>query len=120
MAAAAAKLLQSCPTLCDPIDGGQTFKGGGLGGWWGEEWFRFFVELGQTLTFWGEALFCVETSFDDACDNTLLLREAGSFLGSLERGRGRGLEGRIRGKGTQVEEEQRKLHHSGWIACVLI
>ena len=78
-----------------------------------KEWFRFFIELGQTLTFWGEALFCVGTLFDDACDNTLLLREAGSFLGSLERGRGHRLEGRRQGKEHGWKRSRRKLHHLG-------
>ena len=85
----------------------QTLKGGG------KEQFGFFIGLGQTLRFWGEALFCVETSFDDAHDNTLLLREAGSFLGSLERRRGRGLEGRRQWEGTQVEEEQEEASSLG-------
>ena len=70
----------------------QTFKAGAGGG--RERVVQILYRAGTKLTFWGETLFCVETSFDDACDNTLLLREAGSFLGRLERGRGHGLEGR--------------------------
>ena len=42
-----------------------------------------------------------------------LLRE----LGERERLR---LEGRVRGKGAQVEERRRELHHSGGVTCVLV